>query len=172
MFLVQFKNLIAKIKVNKILSNVKDECLLKPVKNIAVIFDQESIKNQSLLISSLSVYGFKNDNITMLVFENNTNQKINDNLNKFNYRDLSLNVDVKNEQLMRFVKEDFDVLINYYNIDSPVIKLISHWSNAKFKVGFSEIDNRLNHLIINSAINSPKIFVDELFKYLKILNKI
>lgn len=172
MFLIQFKNLFAKIKVNKILSNVKEECLLKPVNNIAVIFDEENFNNPSGLLACLKGYGFDNENITLLAFEKKATKNNKNQFKKFSYQDFSWNVTIKNEQLLQFVKKDYDVLINYYNIDNPLLKLISHWSNAKFKVGFSNIDQRLNHLIINSSTDKPKIFVDELFKYLKILNKI
>lgn len=172
MFLIQIKNLFAKIKVNKILSNVKGECLLKPVKSIAVIFDEEKLNNPSVLITSLTGYGFDLENITLLAFEKNATKNNENQFKKFSYQDFSWNANLKNEQLLQFLKKDYDVLINYYNIDNPLLKLMSHWSNAKFKVGFSSIDQRLNHLIINSSIDKPKVFVDELFKYLKILNKI
>jgi hypothetical protein len=40
-----------------------------------------------------------------------------------------------------------------------------------FKVGFSYIDKRSNDLMINTNIANHKIFIHELFRYLKILNK-
>jgi L-rhamnose mutarotase len=50
--------------------------------------------------------------------------------------------------------------------------LLSNESKASFKVGFSSIDKRLNHFMINTNAENYTIFIDELFKYLKILNKI
>ena len=49
---------------------------------------------------------------------------------------------------------------------------ITHDSKARFKVGFSSIDKRLNHFMINSTSTNHAVFVNELFKYLKLLNKI
>ena len=49
---------------------------------------------------------------------------------------------------------------------------ITNNSKAEFKVGFPSIDERLNHFIIKTEINNYNIFVSELFKYLKLLNKI
>ena len=49
---------------------------------------------------------------------------------------------------------------------------ITNNSIAEFKVGFPSIDERLNHFIIKTEINNYNIFVSELFKYLKLLNKI
>jgi hypothetical protein len=50
--------------------------------------------------------------------------------------------------------------------------LVSNDSKAHFKVGFSSVDNKLNHFMINTNAENYKVFVEELFKYLKILNKL
>jgi hypothetical protein len=49
---------------------------------------------------------------------------------------------------------------------------ITRNSKAQFKVGFSSIDKRLNHLMIKTQIINHSVFVTELFKYLKLLKKI
>ena len=45
-------------------------------------------------------------------------------------------------------------------------------SKSKFKVGFDTVDKRVNHFIIKTVVEDFNEFVLELFKYLKILNKI
>ena len=45
--------------------------------------------------------------------------------------------------------------------------MITSKSKAKFKVGFSEVDNRLNRWMIATDMENYKLFVFELFKYLK-----
>ena len=66
----------------------------------------------------------------------------------------------------------YDLLINYYNEEDSLLFFLSQNVEAKFKVGFSAVDKRLNHFMIKTEINNHSIFVNELFKYLKLLNKI
>ena len=64
----------------------------------------------------------------------------------------------------------YDVLINFYIKDIPQLNLVAAASNAKFKVGFSDVDNRINDLVIGAGPNNIDLFISELNKYLKILN--
>jgi len=50
--------------------------------------------------------------------------------------------------------------------------LTTHLSKASFKVGFASIDKRLNHFMIDTNAENYMVFMEELFKYLKILNKL
>jgi hypothetical protein len=49
---------------------------------------------------------------------------------------------------------------------------VSNQSKALFKVGFASIDKKLNHFIINTTAENHTVFMSELVKYLKILNKL
>jgi L-rhamnose mutarotase len=64
------------------------------------------------------------------------------------------------------------LLINYYDTEKAALLLVSNQSKASFKVGFSSIDKKLNHFMIDTNAENYKVFIEELFKYLKILNKI
>jgi hypothetical protein len=63
-------------------------------------------------------------------------------------------------------------LISYYDVEKPALLLTTHYSKALFKVGFASVDKRLNHLLIETTAENYKIYLKELFKYLKILKKI
>ena len=52
------------------------------------------------------------------------------------------------------------------------MRKLSNLSKAIFKVGFASIDKRLNHFMINTNAENYKVFAEEMFKYLRILNKI
>jgi len=71
-----------------------------------------------------------------------------------------------------FTAQKFDLLINYYDTEKSALLLASNQSKAIFKVGFASIDKKLNHFMIDTNAENYKVFIDELFKYLKILNKI
>jgi hypothetical protein len=70
-----------------------------------------------------------------------------------------------------FINKEFDLLISYYNIEKTILLKVTHSSRALFKVGFSSIDKRLNHFMIQTDGSDFKLFISELFKYLKILKK-
>ena len=71
-----------------------------------------------------------------------------------------------------FIKERFDLLISFYDLEKVPLMLVTNQSNAGFKAGFASVDKRLNHLLIDTQSNNYKIFVHELFRYLKILKRI
>ncbi|MBC8882701.1 hypothetical protein H9X57_02750 [Flavobacterium piscinae] len=52
------------------------------------------------------------------------------------------------------------------------LQIVTHKSKADFKVGFTSTDKRLNHFMIDTDVENYTVFVDELFKYLRILNKL
>ena len=71
-----------------------------------------------------------------------------------------------------FNNSTFDLLVSYYDIEKTPLILLTHQSKALLKVGFSSVDKRLNHLMINTMVENYKVFTHELFRYLKILKKI
>jgi hypothetical protein len=64
------------------------------------------------------------------------------------------------------------MLISYYDFEKAPLMIITQQSKASFKVGFSTIDKRLNHFMIDTNVEKQEVFTNELFRYLKILNKI
>jgi hypothetical protein len=66
----------------------------------------------------------------------------------------------------------FDLLINYYDVEKSALLVVTNLSKAKFKVGFAAVNKKLNHFMINTEGGNYAIFTEELFKYLKILNKL
>ena len=80
--------------------------------------------------------------------------------------------EINKKEVNDFIETPFDLLINYYDVNKSALLLLSTKSKAKFKVGFDTVDKRVNHFIIKTLVEDFNEFVLELFKYLKILNKI
>lgn len=72
--------------------------------------------------------------------------------------------------LQNFVSNDFDVLINFYEEDHYLLNVVAASSKAKFKVGFASVNNRINDLVIGTPAGNTNVFIQELKKYLKILD--
>ena len=87
--------------------------------------------------------------------------------NHFNWRG-----EINNNNALDFLNTKFDVLVSYYSTKNNYLNLMTSKSNAKFKVGFNGVDDRLFDLIINVDPQNNQDVKSELLKYFKVLNKI
>ncbi len=172
MFLNYFKNFYIKKYVKNKLSNVTNLFQNAKVSTVGILVDETLFKKKEALIDQLINNGIDVNNIRLLVFKDKIQKKETYNYPIFSQSDLSLIGKIINKDAEAFIAEPFDLLINYYDLEKVSLIIATNESKAKFKVGFETIDKRLNHFIIKSKIEDYDIFVTELFKYLKILNKI
>ncbi|CAM1353890.1 DUF6913 domain-containing protein [Tenacibaculum halocynthiae] len=140
------------------------------VKSIAVILDNESLVNviQANLTNKLP---FKKEDITFLVQrEFSKKQEITPMF--FTEEELGYKASLKSDNLKNFVKKEYDLLINYTKSSNLYTNVITLQSQAKLKVGFAEVDDRLYDLVVADTTFNEAILNQELKKYLTILNKI
>lgn len=123
-------------------------------------------------MQSLVENGIKREDIQILLYKDRFKKKEIVNYPSFSHKDLSWKGTLENENVKSFTSKEFDMLISYYDTEKAPLMITTFKSKANFKVGFSTIDKRLNHFMINTNAENYKVFVSELFKYLKILNKI
>lgn len=172
MFLNYLKNFFAKKIVKNTLSNVKHVVSDKGIKKVGIVIDGTYFQEREALIRELIGNGILEKDIQILVFKDRIKKNETFDYATFSYKDLSWRATFDADGVNEFVACNFDLLINYYDIEKAPLLLVSHLSKASFKVGFSSTDKRLNHFMITTNTENYKVFVDELFKYLKILNKI
>lgn len=87
-------------------------------------------------------------------------------------KDLGWNGSIENGDFAEFSGRQYDVLINYFEEDRLVLKLMSAKTNARIKVGLKGADKAINDLIFDCQLNDFETFLKELKKYLRILNEI
>jgi len=172
MFLNYLKNFFTKRIVKNILSNVKPIASNSPIKTVGIVFDESYFYEREALVEELVSNGIREDDIQVLVFKDTIKKNEVFDYPTFSHNDLSWHATFNKPEVNNFTAQPFDLLINYYDTEKAALLLISHLSKASFKVGFSSIDKRLNHFMINTNAENYKVFINELFKYLKILNKI
>lgn len=92
----------------------------------------------------------------------------------FSRKDLSWNGKIRNGEIMVFARQEMDVLISFTETDNKLAALLISVMNAGFKVGRGEeLDSTgLFDMVISTGFDEVEIFISELKKYLKILNKI
>ena len=172
MFLNNIKRYILKKKLKNNLCNVKPESLNSPIIRIGLIVDESYFLETAALKQEIISNGIDENNITVVVYRDNIKKKKVYSESTFGLKKLNFKGEFSEQFIKDFISEEFDLLINYYNIEKPILLLLTHSSKAKFKVGFSTVDKRLNHFLINIVAENYKDFISELFRYLKILNKI
>ena len=172
MFLNYLKDFSTKKIVKNSLSNVKHTASDKIITTVGIIFDETYFNEREALVAELINNGIAEQNIKVLVFKDKIKKNETFDYDVFSHKDLSWRGTVVKKEVKNFIAEPFDLLINYYDTEKVALLLVSHLSKASFKVGFASIDKRLNHFMIDTNAENYKVFMDELFKYLKILNKI
>ena len=172
MFINYIKVFLLKRLLNNRLQNVKPCSLLFPIKTVGLLIDESYFFEKEVLIKELIANGISEINIKTIVYTDKFKKNESYSKPTFGMNHLNWRAEITEEIVVDFIKEDFDLLISYYDIEKSILKNITHNSKAKFKAGFSSIDKRLNHLMVNTNAENHKVFVKELFRYLKILNKI
>ena len=172
MFSRIIKNFFLKRTINKRLEKHQLQHHSHIIKSIGIVIDETYFKETSALIDQLVKIGFKEDKIEVLHFLDKNKKNLASNKQYIFNKDISWSGIIKSESVNQFVNQNFDLLINYYDIEKPALLLISKKSKANFKVGFQSIDKRVHHFMVNLPAEQYKDFVIELYKYLKILKKI
>jgi hypothetical protein len=172
MFLNYIKNLLVKKTLKKSLRNVMTDGQKNPIKTIGLLVDESYFLKINDLIKEIVSNGIAETDIKVIVFRDVLIKNEVYSYLTFGLKDFNFKGEIELQSINEFISEEFDLLINYYDVEKPVLLLLTNNSKAKFKVGFSSIDKRLNHLMIASSTENYKVFVHELFRYLKILNKL
>jgi hypothetical protein len=172
MFLKFFKNFSAKRILNKSSLNVNTEFSNKPIQKLGLLVDETFFAEKDKVVQLLINNGIEAKNITVLAFKNKYKKKEIVAYPHYSKEDVSWLGTIENKDALNFIAQEFDLLISFYDQKQIPLVIVTHQSKADFKVGFAEVDKRLNHFMINTAMENYTIFVEELFKYLRILNKI
>jgi hypothetical protein len=172
MFLNYLKNFFTQKIVKKNLSNVKHAPANETIRTVGIIFDESYFYEREALVQELVQHGIAESDIKVLVFKNKIKKNEQFDYPVFSHKDLSWTATFDKSEVKDFIARRFDLLINYYDTEKAALLLVSNQSKATFKVGFASIDKKLNHFMIDTNAENYKVFIDELFKYLKILNKI
>ena len=172
MFLNYFKNLFLKYTLRNRWQEVSTLASTSAIRSVGLVIDETSFFEKENLIKELISNGFSANSISILVYRDTMNKNETYLHYTFNSSILDWNASISDAVVTNFIQTEFDLLVSYYDIEKVILLLITNRSKAKFKVGFSSIDKRLHHLMITTQIGNYSTFVHELFKYLKILNKI
>lgn len=174
MFLKFIKDFGLKKIINKSLAQYKPALSPDVVTTVGILIDETYFKEKGPLADELKANGIKEENITILTYKNRITKKEAKIIDYpyYTYKDITAGGSFTKEETVSFLNTPFDMLISYYDVEKAPLVLATIQSKAKFKVGFGSVDKRLNHFMITTIAEKYQEFISELFKYLKILNKI
>lgn len=172
MLLNYIKNFFLKRILKNNLHNVKSISSSVPVQTVGLLIDESYFFEKEALVNEIIANGILESNIKILVYKDKIKKNEVNSQPTFGAKHLNWNLKINNLEVNDFINEKFNLLISYFDVEKAILLKVTHDSKAEFKVGFSSIDKRLNHLMINTTAENHTVFVHELFRYLKILNKI
>ncbi|WET03279.1 hypothetical protein [Flavobacterium sp. YJ01] len=167
MFLNYIKEFFVKKSLKNNLSNENNKVFSRNVQTIGLLIDESNFDHSEALIKELTLHGIASENIKTVAYTDKFKEKETYLRPTFGKKHISWNGEIAEDFLSEFINLEFDILLSYYDVENVFLMMITNKSKAKFKVGFSNVDNRLNRLMINTELQNYKLFVSELFRYLK-----
>ncbi|WP_442870096.1 DUF6913 domain-containing protein [Altibacter sp. HG106] len=92
--------------------------------------------------------------------------------NQMTNKDVSWKGVISNVNAVEFLDRPFDVLVGYYAGTQPMLDLMMSRSKAKFKVGCKGGTPGIYDLLLDIAPEQNALFLEELKKYMIVLNKL
>ncbi len=172
MFYKIIKIFFLKKNVTKRLLKQKDQLVKKKITSVGLLVDESYFSNTEALVDRIVLQGIDKEQIKTLVYKDRIKSKEVLNPPFLSLSDISFTGEINKKEVIDFLETPFDLLINYYDVNKYAMVLLSVQSKANFKVGFDTVDKRVNHFILKMLVDQYELFTSELFKYLKILNKI
>ncbi|UTN02434.1 hypothetical protein L0669_14005 [Flavobacterium bizetiae] len=167
MFLNYIKEFFVKKTLNKNLNNFKNEVFTSNIQTIGLLIDESAFGHSKDLINELVLQGIAPQNIKVVAYRSKFKEKETYSIPTFGNKHINWNGEITEAFLNEFIATEFDLLISYYDIETAILMMITNQSKARFKVGFASVDKKLNRWMIDTTIQNYKLFVFELFKYLK-----
>lgn len=172
MFLKFIKDFGLKKIISKSLTNYKPISSPDSVYTVGILADESYFNDKEGIVNELVKQGIQPGNIQTLSFKERLKPKEVVDCCYYTRKDISAGGKFTKEDVNAFINTPFDMLISYYDVEKPPLALATIKSKAKFKVGFATVDTRLNNFMISTVAEKYPEFISELFKYLRILNKL
>jgi len=142
------------------------------ITSIGCIVDLDSFDDANVFFNLVEEFSLRPNSVKIIGYKSYYDKNSPYATPVFSDKDLGWNGDIENSYALEFLSREYDLLINYYNTENLLMQLMSIKTKARMKVGFEQVDNKLNDLIIKASIKDFKTFRKELQKYLIVLNEV
>ena len=175
-----FKRIKDKFKHKSAVKFLKEE-LSKPasivgrsggIASVGCIVDMDKFEKAELFFEFIDEYKLRPNAVKVIGYKSYYDKNSPYSIPVFSDKDLGWSGAIENSYAHEFLSREYDLLVNYYNDENLLLKLMSIKTKARVKVGFKEIDEKYNDLILDIPLRNFKVFKYELKKYLKVFNEI
>ncbi len=142
------------------------------ITSMGCIVDVDNFPNAEMFYELINDFSLRPNAINIIGYKREYDENSPYAIQIFSNKDLRWKGIIENAHVLEFLGREYDVLINYYKEDNLMMKLLSVKTSARLKVGFSEVDLKINDLILKTALTDFKMFKSELKKYLKVLKEL
>ncbi|UCD61249.1 MAG: hypothetical protein JSV59_01345 [Flavobacteriaceae bacterium] len=144
----------------------------KGITSIAIIVDLDKFDKAELFYEFVEDFKLRPNAIKIIGYKNYYDKNSPYATPVFSDKDLGWKGDIENSYALEFLSREYDMLVNYYNEENLMLQLMTVKTRARINVGFAEIDERHNDLILETSLSDFNTFKKELKKYLKVLGEI
>ena len=144
----------------------------KGITSIGCIVDVDHFQNAEAFYELIDDFSLRPNAIKIIGYKRQYDKNSPYAIQMFSDKDLGWKGEIENGYVLEFLGREYDMLINYYEEDNLMMKLLSVKTNARIKVGLGTSDTKINDLILNTPFKDFKLFKKELKKYLKVLNEL
>lgn len=144
----------------------------KGITSIACLVDLDNFGDANLFYEFVEEFSLRPSAVKIIGYKNYYDKNSPYSTPVFSDKDLGWNGAIENSYVLEFLSREYDLLVNYYTQENLMLQLMSVKTRARVRVGFEEVDERYNDLILASPMKDFKTFKQELKKYLRVLNEI
>ncbi|GHA34877.1 hypothetical protein GCM10007103_15500 [Salinimicrobium marinum] len=142
------------------------------VKRVCVILDEADARLMNKFKEFAKDLNVKEDNFKMLICLSTRSKEKDLESIVFRTSDLTWSGKIRNSEIQNLLKEHFDLLISFTAVESKTANFITAALSADLKVNRREETASGFDLTISTGYKELDVFMTELKKYLKILNRI
>jgi len=142
------------------------------ITSIGCIVDLDSFDKPELFFEFVDEYKLRPNAVKIIGYKSYYDKNSPYSTPVFSDKDLGWKGEIENSYALEFLSREYDLLVNYYNEENLLLQLMTVKTKARVRVGFREVDQKLNDLILGLPLNDFNTFKLELKKYLRVLNEI
>ena len=174
------KGLKDKFKYKSGLKYLKDELNSPPevlerskgIKSVGVIVDLDSFEKSESFFDFIEDFKLRPNAIKVIGYKSYYDKNSPYATPVFSDKDLGWNGNIENSYALEFLSREYDLLVNYYTADNLMMQLMTIKTKTRINVGFSQVDQSFNDLILEVDPSDFNTFKKELKKYLQVMNEI
>ncbi len=142
-----------------------------PLRTLGFLVDERVFKDLEPLQECWQYFGLQPKDVKVFSYLEVKKSAPSLRSNQMTNKDVTWKGVISNVNAVEFLERPFDVLVGYYSGSHPLLDLLISKSKAKFKVGCQEATPGVFDLIIDMTPLERASYLEELKKYLIVLNK-